>query len=86
MELVATNSGIDTDAAAAAVPARCFRPELSAGRGEVRNRGDFGGWKQSTRTIMALRHPNLSIEDLIWLLNHDSIIPREVLGGVGDLL
>jgi hypothetical protein len=35
---------------------------------------------------MALRHPNLSIKDIIWLLNHDSIIPREVLGGVGDLL
>jgi hypothetical protein len=36
--------------------------------------------------LMGLRHPNLSIKDIIWLLNHDSIIPREVLGGVGDLL
>ena len=57
-------------------------PETSAG---VRNRDDFGGWEQSSRSIMALRHPNLSIKDLMWLLNHDSIIPREVLGGVGDL-
>jgi hypothetical protein len=32
MELVATNSSIDTDAAAATVPARCFRPEPSADR------------------------------------------------------
>ena len=62
-------------------------PETSAGRGEVGNHGDsFGGWEQSSRSIMALRHPNLSTKDLIWLLNHDSIIPREVLGGVGDLL
>jgi hypothetical protein len=65
-----------------------LKPEPSAGtgRGEVRNCGDFGGWKQSSGTIMALRHPNLSIKDIIWLLNHDSIIPREVLGGVGELL
>jgi hypothetical protein len=33
---------------------------------------------------MGLRHPNLSIKDIIWLLNHDSIIAREVMGGVGD--
>jgi hypothetical protein len=36
--------------------------------------------------LMGLHHPILSIKDIIWLLNHDSIIPREVLGGVGDLL
>jgi hypothetical protein len=60
-------------------------PETSAGRGEVRTAVILVAGSRA-RELMALRHPNLSIKDIIWLLNHDSIIPREVLGGVGDLL
>ena len=62
-------------------------PETSAGRGEVKPRRFFW-WLGADLSLFlkALRHPNLSTKDLIWLLNHDSIIPREVSGGVGDLL
>jgi hypothetical protein len=49
MKLVATNSGIDTDAAAAAVPANVLSQNHQRSRGEVK-RGDFGGWKQSSGT------------------------------------